>query len=107
MQRILSLEYFYKYLLKILKLTQKSQKYRLGSGPDDGEEVFAHKFIADSGIDRKELLFKNIIDEFYAVVTDTGAATLVSATVDEPISALYPEMSIADLESKLEAEFTQ
>ena len=84
----------------------KASKDRIGNGPNDCEDIPEHKFIASSGLNRKEILERKIIDEYFPSGGDGAhGESLADAGVDEPMTGLFPGMSRAEWKKKLELEF--
>ena len=84
----------------------KASKDRIGNGPNDGEDVFALSFFASSGFNRKDILEKKVIDEYFPSSGDgVQSESLANSGIDEPITALFPGLSRAEWKKKLELEF--
>lgn len=82
----------------------KSQKERLGAGPDDAQDVLKHPFF--TGLDIKELMEKKIKAEYVPKLTDKYSVENFdpSITIENPTSAVIPP-SRMELIKKFEEEF--
>ena len=83
----------------------KQPKDRIGSGPNDGEDVFVFPFITASGYDRKETLAKTIIDEYFPIQSEGVQSESLDSGIIEPMTALFPGISRSEFKMKLEIEF--
>ena len=67
--------------------------------------MFAFSFIAASGYDRKEILSKTIVDEYFPIQSDGVQSESLDSGIIEPMTALFPGISRSEFKMKLEMEF--
>jgi hypothetical protein len=84
----------------------KGAKERIGFGPNDGEDIFAHSFFGTISLSRKEIQERKFVDDYVPAGGDgVQAESLADSAIDEPITSIFPGMSRVEWKNKLELEF--